>query len=58
MMWLTPWYYDPTGAVGAGREKGSTFLSPHYWRDWAERRAPLSVIGPDGNEWCVDQRSS
>ena len=58
MMWFSPWYYDPTGKLNTRRENGNAFLSIHYWRDWAEKRAPLSVLGPDGNEWCVDRGSS
>lgn len=34
------------------------FLSPHYWRDWADKRAPIAVICPNGCEWEIDRWSS
>lgn len=34
------------------------FLSPHYWRDWAAKRAPIAVVCPNGCEWEIDRWSS
>lgn len=35
-----------------------SFLSPHYWRDWASKRAPICVVCPNGETWQIDRRSS
>lgn len=67
MGWPNPWYFDPTGErERAGHhvmiplaERGRLgFLSPHYWRDWSDKRAPLTLVLPNGETWCVDQKSS
>ena len=65
MAWPNPWYWDPTGErERAGKhvmvkERGHLgFLSIHYWRDWADKRAPLTVVLPNGETWCMDQKSS
>jgi hypothetical protein len=34
------------------------FLSPHYWRDWADKRAPICVVCPNGEQWEIDRWSS
>lgn len=34
------------------------FLSPHYWRDWAGKRAPICVVCPNGEQWEIDRWSS
>lgn len=66
-MWTAPWYYDPTGEyekqgndVMIPREmKGELgFLSRFYWEDWADKRAPIYVVCPNGEQWGVDQKSS
>lgn len=61
--WLCPWYFDPKGEMPADRrdpmcQHGDPFLSIHYWRDWADKRAPITVICPNGAEWCIDCKSS
>ncbi len=69
MGWYQPWYWVPPGWTGchAGhvmikeRPKDyneSKFLSPHFWRDWADKRPPLCIVGPNGETWEVDRRSS
>lgn len=70
-MWFCPWYHDPKepGAaeirarelarpVADWQPGGNAFLSIHYWRDWADKRAPITVVGPNRAHWCVDQGSS
>lgn len=65
MMWFTPWYHDPADledmrclpAELAQAEAGGKFLSVHYLRTWASKRAPLTVVCPNGRQWCVDQVS-
>lgn len=62
MAWFEPWYYDPTGeSQRAGKyvmcEKGDPFLSVHYWRDWADKRAPICVVCPNGEQWEIDRKS-
>lgn len=34
------------------------FLSPHYWRDWADQRPPICVVCPNGEQWEIDRWSS
>ena len=36
----------------------SGFLSPHYWRDWADKRPPICVVCPNGETWEIDRWSS
>jgi hypothetical protein len=64
MGFLNPWYWDPTGdRQRAGKYvmckgPGAPFLSPHYWRDWATKRPPITVICPNGELWEIDRQSS
>lgn len=64
MGWFTPWVFDPQGNKGrrmmiAGPQAANvSFLSVHYWRDWADRRPPICVVGPNGQEWEIDRKSS
>ena len=55
-MWYAPWYWDPANPEEDRRGKG--ILSTYYWRDWADKRPPICVIGPNGREWMPDQKSS
>src|ERR1035437_10237652 len=65
MGWTNPWYFDPLGELPKGRRtmistenKGKLgFLSVHYWRDWSDKRAPLSIVCPNGETWEVDRKS-
>lgn len=34
------------------------FLSPHYWQDWADKRPPICVVCPNGEQWEIDCWSS
>ncbi|WP_158810443.1 hypothetical protein [Beijerinckia sp. L45] len=67
MAWFEPWHFDPTGnwqragkhvmyTERPGPEK--SFLSPHYWRDWADKRPPICVVCPNGELWEIDRTSS
>lgn len=65
VMWEVPWYHDPRDPKDAEQREralanptGNNFLSIHYWRDWSSHRAPLSVLCPNGKEWCIDAKSS
>lgn len=44
---------DKKGSIRSGN-----FLSPHYWRDWADKRAPICVVCPNGEQWEPDRWSS
>lgn len=63
MGYLADWYYDPSGERQAAgkhvmtREDGE-FLSRYYWEDWADKRAPIIIICPNGREWCIDQKAN
>lgn len=56
MMWFAPWYWNP--AKENYRRRGGPFLSEHFWRDHADRRPPLVVVCPNGQEWCPDRPST
>jgi hypothetical protein len=72
MAWPMPWYFDPLdelkdlpGAyvgrrpmITADRKGEPGFLSVHYWRDWADKRAPVCVVCPNGEWWEIDRKSS
>ena len=64
MGWYEPWYWDPEG-IWKDRPQdrqlkrwNDPFLSIHYWRDWADKRAPICVVGPNGEHWEIDRKSS
>lgn len=62
--WFTPWVFDPAGhprrhTMIKGRDSPNAgYLSPHYWRDWAHIRPPILIVGPGGEEWEIDRKSS
>lgn len=67
MVWPQPWCFDPTGerertgkhVMFKAERKGTLgFLSPHYWRDWSDKRPPLSIVCPNGEVWEIDRKSS
>jgi hypothetical protein len=69
MAWYEPWYYSPLDwaeKIGWGRrdnadpycQRGDPFLSIHYWQDWADKRPPIAVVLPNGEEWEIDRKSS
>lgn len=68
MAWYQPFYFDPLGELAAFKgqgfrktpmcERGDSFLSVHYWRNWADKRAPICVVGPTGEQWEIDRKSS
>jgi hypothetical protein len=38
--------------------QGKSFLSVNYWRDWARTRPPITVVCPNGEQWCIDQKAN
>ena len=67
MAWPMPWYFDPTGEreragkhvmFSESRRGELGFLSVYYWRDWADKRAPLCIVCPNGEQWEIDRKSS
>lgn len=59
MGWMNAWYFDPKGECpNMMCKKGDSFLSIHYWRDWAHKRPPIEVVCPNGGVWCIDCKSS
>jgi hypothetical protein len=64
MAWYNPGYHDPAYTDPDEMERvrqglaADTFLSVHYWKDWSVQRASADHGGPNGREWCVDQKSS
>lgn len=67
-MYECPWYHDPQDPrdnidrkhalerIERG-ELRKSFLSDMYWRDWSDKRAPITVFCPNGKLWCIDQVS-
>ena len=67
MTWFCPWVWDPAGererlnkhVMHTAEKRGAThYLSAHYWRDWADKRPPICVVCPNGEEWEIDRKSS
>ena len=64
--WYQPWYYNPLGEEVShvmikdrpADPNARGFLSPHYWRDWADKRPPMCVVCPNGEQWEIDRWSS
>lgn len=54
MAWFQPWYWNPITQSGRLRH----MLSEHYNRDWADKRAPICVVCPNGEWWEIDRKSS
>ncbi len=61
MMWEVPWYYDPVRDAARlperlrfAREGKSSVLSVRYYERDAATRAPVCVVTPNGDEWCID----
>lgn len=66
-MWFSPWMFDPIDpehrarrdrALAAIADGSFGYLSRFYWTTWSDKRPPISVLCPNGAEWCVDARSS
>ena len=70
-MWFSTWYFDPKdpgdkprrdhalARIANGTFKAKTeYLSRFYWLTWSTKRSPISVLCPNGAEWCIDSVSS
>jgi hypothetical protein len=72
-MWFATWHFDPAdpehkirrdAALAAiadgtfGKGERNYYLSKFYWQQWSHLRPPISVLCPNGAEWCVDAKSS
>lgn len=67
-MWECPGYFDiddaddrshlPEMRRAAESPGYAGLLSVHYYRDWADKRAPIVVVCPDGVQWVVDSKST
>ena len=70
-MWFSTWYFDPKdpgdkprrdhalARIANGTFKAKTeYLSRFYWLTWSTKRSPISVLCPNGAEWCIDAVSS
>lgn len=66
-LWMCPWIFNPLGEsvdhVMIDKEPldiyaASNYLSPYYWRDWSMTRPPICIMGPNGDWWEIDRRSS
>lgn len=66
MGWVQPYYFDPANPDAKGEDeggvypcaRGNPFLSVHYWRDWADKRPPICIVLPNGEQWEIDRKSS
>lgn len=52
------WRGEPMFTAAPADPDARGFLSPHYWRDWATKRAPICVVCPNGEQWEIDRWSS
>lgn len=70
-MWFSTWYFDPADPDDQRQRQSALadlaankfvadvhYLSKFYWTTWSEKRPPISVLCPNGAEWCVDAKSS
>lgn len=70
-MWYSTYLYDANdpehvvrqtnaqAAIEDGTYASKNFyLSRFYWERWSAVRPPISVLCPNGREWCVDAKSS
>lgn len=70
-MWFSRWYFDPNDPDDQPRRNAALvriasgvfdpkkeYLSKFYWLSWSTVRPPISVLCPNGREWCVDACSS
>lgn len=62
MAWYQPWYWDPLNERDTDPKPWchpeDGFLSVHYWSGWADRRPPICVVCPNGEQWEIDRKSS
>lgn len=60
MMWEMPWMASPRRHDPTRERHPASYLSVHYYRDWASRRPPICVATPGKRnaQWVVDSKSS
>ena len=64
MMWECPWYFDPARQMSelplrlAQARQGNAMLSARYFEQHAAKRAPLVVVLPTGEHWCIDSKAN
>lgn len=72
VMWEMPWYFEPHNpkdeaqrnsalkaiADGSFGKHKFFYLSKFYWQDWSDKRPPICVVCPNGEEWVIDSKSS
>lgn len=69
-MWFCSWWFDPADPECASRRQRALadiaaapgakhgYLSNRYWLQWSDKRPPINVLCPNGQEWCVDANSN
>lgn len=63
MMWECDWYFDPNRDMHelperlARARQGKDMLSARYLEKHASIRAPLVVVLPSGEHWCIDSKA-
>lgn len=68
-MWFSEWSFDPKDPDDvprrlkaleriANKTPNPSRLSRFYWESWSTTRPPISVLCPNGAEWCVDAVAS
>lgn len=60
MMWEMPWIAAPKRYDPSRDMHPRSYLSVHYYRDWAAKRPPICVATPGTRaaQWCIDSKSS
>lgn len=63
MAWGCRWYNDPLNIKRckertANGLKGLSFISVEYWRDWTDKRTPITVVVPGGHHWLIDGKQN
>jgi hypothetical protein len=67
MGWYETWVYNPSEEsvvknkhvmIRSKDAPNAGYLSTYYWRDWADKRPPICIVGPTGETWGIDHKSS
>lgn len=56
--WYAPWLHDPNDPEDMARLSSRSYLSRFFKEKAADKRAPIVVVCPNGEHWCIDAKSN